>query len=116
MENIFHMTMSKQFHIVAPTREENSKTKKIRTTFLKRRFSKTYTNVIPKVLFITSKAECEAASLAIKHVTSQVFITSKAEREAASLAIKHIKFKVKCESRLKVNDDNETRYAPVPYQ
>ena len=35
-----------------------------------------------KVVFITS--------LAIKHVTFKVFITSKAEREAANLAIKHL--------------------------
>ena len=41
-----------------------------------------------KVGFITSKAECEAASLAIKHATLKVFTASKAEREAASLAIK----------------------------
>ena len=47
-----------------------------------------------KVVFITSKAECEAASLAIKHVTLKVFTASKAEREAereaASLVIKHL--------------------------
>ena len=45
---------------------------------------------MPKVVFITSKAECEAASLAIKHVTFNVFTASKAEREATSLAIKHL--------------------------
>ena len=43
-----------------------------------------------KVGFITSKAECEAASLAIKYVTLKVFTASKAEREAASLVIKHL--------------------------
>ena len=64
--------------------------KRIRITFLKRKFQKTYINVMSKVGFITSKAECEAASLAIKHVTFKVFTTSKAEREAASLAIKHL--------------------------
>ena len=64
--------------------------KRILTTFLKRKFQKTYINVMPKVVFITSKAECEAASLAIKHATLKVFTASKAEREAASLAIKHL--------------------------
>ena len=82
--------MPKPFHIVPPTREENSETKKILTTFLKRKFQKPYTVVISKVVFITSKAECEAASLAIKHVTFKVFTASKAKREAASLAIKHL--------------------------
>ena len=80
--------MPKRFHIIPPTREENSKMKKILATFLKRKFQKTYTNVMSKVVFITSKAECEATSLAIKHVTFKVFTASKAEREAASLAIK----------------------------
>ena len=47
-----------------------------------------------KVVFITSKAEREAASLAINHVTFKVFTASKAEREAASLAIKHVKVQV----------------------
>ena len=59
-------------------------------TFLKRKFKKTDINAISKVVFITSKAECEAASLAIKHVTFKVFTASKAKREAASLAIKHL--------------------------
>ena len=43
-----------------------------------------------EVGFITSKAECEAASLAIKHVTFNVFLISKVEREAVSLAIEYI--------------------------
>ena len=47
-----------------------------------------------KVVFIASKAECEAASLAIKHVTLKEFTASKAEREAANLAIKHVKVQV----------------------
>ena len=86
--------MPKRFHIVPPTREENVETKKNLATSLKRKFQKTYINVMSKVVFITSKAEREAANLAINHVTFKVFTASKAEREAASLAIKHVKVQV----------------------
>ena len=61
-----------------------------------------YTNPASKVVFIAPKAECEAASLAIRlvqdktshyersTVTKVIFLVSKAECEAASLAIKPV--------------------------
>ena len=77
-------------------------------TFLKSKFQRTYTFVKSKVVFITSKVECEATSLAIKYVKLKVFNVSKAEREATNLAIRHVTSKVECKSRLQVNDDKET--------
>ena len=64
-----------------------------------------YTNPASEVVFIAPKAECEAASLAIRLVqdktshygqsagTKVMFIVSKAECEAASLAIKLVQDK-----------------------
>ncbi len=77
-----------------------------------------YTNPASEVVFIAPKAECEAASLAIRlvqnntnhygrsAVTKVVFLVSKAKCEAASLAIKPVQdstvvfnvSKVECEA------------------
>ena len=77
-----------------------------------------------KVGFITSKAECEAASLAIKHVTLNVFTASNTQgihcfkggarkysllqRRSARRPASPLNLKSKVEFK-QVNDDNRTR-------